>query len=121
MEKILIVEDDEVIRTIIKECLSKRFDLDEAADGSIAMRMILEIEYDLIITDITMPKLTGTILAAVINDYKPSLPFIILSNISSNYKQYVSHFPNVKIWIEKPFNPITLIGMVDGIFGGHLD
>jgi DNA-binding response OmpR family regulator len=121
MKKILIVEDDEVVRILIKECLNNRFDLDEACDGDIAAYLIAETDYDLVISDITMPKMNGTTLAIISAQLKPQIPFIILSQIVSEYKSYRSDYPNVKVWIEKPFKPTMLIGMVDGIFGGHLD
>ena len=121
MEKILIVEDDEVVRIIIKKCLDHRFNIDEAVDGDIALRLILEIEYDLIITDIGMPNMNGTSLARTTHQVFPKLPFIVISTITSDYTTFKSEYPNIKAWIQKPFKPSLLIGMVDGVFGGHLD
>jgi CheY-like chemotaxis protein len=121
MKRILIVEDNEVTRLLLKESLNNRFEIDEAADGSIAITLILENEYDLILTDIIMPNMKGTTLARIIYQVQPKLPFIIISSITGDYKTFQKEFPNVKVWIQKPFKPLLMAGMVDGVFGGHLD
>jgi len=60
--KVLVVEDDDVMRTIISHAFKENgFQVLEAADGSEAIEVFHdnEKEIDLIILDIMMPKLDG--------------------------------------------------------------
>lgn len=58
--KVLIVDDEELIRNIIKEyCHSEGYLTEEAADGLEAINKVKENDYDIIILDLMMPKLDG--------------------------------------------------------------
>ena len=60
MSKILIVEDDSKIRTILKEILEEKdHDVDEAADGQEGLKKLEQGSYDLCLCDIKMPKMDG--------------------------------------------------------------
>lgn len=58
--KVLIVDDEELIRNIIKEyCNSEGYSTDEAENGLVAIEKVKDNEYDIIILDLMMPKLDG--------------------------------------------------------------
>ncbi len=60
MKKILIVEDDQFLREFYQELLqSEGYVIDAAADGEIALKKIQELEFDLILLDIMLPKKDG--------------------------------------------------------------
>lgn len=61
MPKILIIEDDDQIRTLIKKMLENETDYDvvEAADGNQGIRQFKTHNPDLVITDIIMPDKEG--------------------------------------------------------------
>lgn len=62
MAKILIVEDEKAIRNVLKNILSdedKSFEIDEAENGKMAIDMLGEKEYDLLLCDIKMPGVDG--------------------------------------------------------------
>jgi DNA-binding NtrC family response regulator len=60
MSKILIIEDDNKIRSILKEILEEKdHDVDEAADGVEGFRKLEQGSYDLCLCDIKMPKMDG--------------------------------------------------------------
>ena len=82
MTKILIVEDEETIRRVLKSILleeDKKFEIDEAQDGLEAKQLIDKNEYDLVICDIKMPKMDGEELLCQVMEEKPLLPFIMIS------------------------------------------
>lgn len=82
MTKILIVEDEETIRRVLKNILleeNKKFEIDEAKDGLEAKQLIEKNEYDLVICDIKMPKMDGEELLCQVMKEKPLLPFIMIS------------------------------------------
>ena len=58
--KILVVDDEYLIRNVIKEyCQSEGYKVDEASNGEEAIDKVYENEYDLIIMDIMMPDMDG--------------------------------------------------------------
>ena len=60
MAKILVVDDEKAIRRSIKEILEfEKHAIDEAEDGQMALDMALKNNYDIILSDIKMPKLDG--------------------------------------------------------------
>ncbi|RKY50344.1 MAG: DNA-binding response regulator, partial [Candidatus Neomarinimicrobiota bacterium] len=59
-KKLLVVEDDYSMRTILKEALVEAgYDVSDAKDGKDALEMLGESEYDLVITDLMMPRVDG--------------------------------------------------------------
>jgi len=59
-EKILVVDDEDIIRESLSYILKKeQYDVEEAANGKIAFDMLKETSYDLVITDIEMPEMKG--------------------------------------------------------------
>ena len=58
--KILVVDDEELIRNVIKEYLiNDSYEVDEADNGLEAIEMAKNNNYDLIVMDIMMPKMDG--------------------------------------------------------------
>ena len=61
MAKILIIDDEKAIRRTIREILEfEKYTVDEAEDGQVGLDMALKGNYDVILSDIKMPKLDGT-------------------------------------------------------------
>jgi DNA-binding NtrC family response regulator len=59
-EKILVVDDEDIIRESLSYILKKeQYDVEEASNGKIAYDMLKETSYDLVITDIEMPEMKG--------------------------------------------------------------
>jgi DNA-binding NtrC family response regulator len=59
-EKILVVDDEDIIRESLSYILKKeKYDVDEAANGKIASEMLKNKSYDLVITDLEMPEMKG--------------------------------------------------------------
>lgn len=82
MSEILIVEDERAIRSVLKNILEeedKNFNIDEAEDGVKALSLIKEKEYDLVISDIKMPKKDGVEVLEKAIQYNPDILFIMIS------------------------------------------
>lgn len=82
MAKILIVEDEESIKRVLKNILldeNKTFEIDEAPDGVVAKDLIDKSDYDLVLCDIKMPKMDGEQLLESVMETKPHIPFIMIS------------------------------------------
>jgi len=80
MSKILIIEDDSKIRTILKEILEEKdHEVDEAADGQEGLRKIEAGGYDLCLCDIKMPKMDGLEVLEKAKEAGTGTNFIIIS------------------------------------------
>lgn len=80
MAKILVVDDEKAIRRSIKEILEfEKHTIDEAEDGQMALDMALKNNYDIILSDIKMPKLDGIELLQKLMDNKIASAIIMMS------------------------------------------
>lgn len=85
MYKILIVDDEKIERNGIKLLLKQldhEFDVSEAGNGMIALDMLKENEYDILLTDIKMPFMDGMELIEKVHGMKQNLKYIIFSGCS---------------------------------------
>jgi DNA-binding NtrC family response regulator len=80
MEKILIVDDDPEILELIADVLRQGgYDVDEAEDGRKALRRIEDDFYDLVMTDLNLPKVDGMKVLKYVVDQSPETICIILT------------------------------------------
>ena len=82
MIKVFIVDDHEILREGLKRILNDEIDMEviaEAENGTEALKMISEIDCDLILLDLNLPGRSGTELIAEIKKKKPKAQILILS------------------------------------------
>ena len=82
MPTILIIEDEDAIRRVLKKILleeEKGYDIDEAVDGLEGVEMIKTNKYDLVLCDIKMPKMDGLEVLSACQTLQPELPVIMIS------------------------------------------
>lgn len=80
MTKILIVDDEPGIRTILREMLEPAgYEIETADDGEAGLTVGLDQAIGLVILDIWMPKIEGIAVLKELHERRPSLPVIILS------------------------------------------
>jgi len=80
--KILIVEDEDAIRRVLIRILedeSSDYRVEGAEDGEVGLKMITENDYDLVISDIKMPKMNGEELLVEAKKVKPETVFVMIS------------------------------------------
>jgi len=114
---ILVVEDDEELRKYIVSILIDRFQIDEAEDGQIGFDLALKNDYDLIVSDIMMPNMSGTQLCEKLkSNIKTSHILIILltakTDINSKNEGYET---GADSYITKPFLPKHLIQVIKNL------
>ena len=81
--RILIVDDDPAHRKMLRTLLkSWGAVVDEAEDGSIAIRVCRDVPYDLILMDVLMPDVDGISALQAIKSYNPSIPILIMTAYS---------------------------------------
>lgn len=112
MTTILIVDDEERIREVVKEyCLLEDYNVLEASDGLEALEIVKNNNIDLIVLDIMMPKLDGLSAFSKIKEIK-KIPTIILSARSEEYDKLVGFELGVDDYVTKPFSPKELIARI---------
>ena len=115
-KRIIIVEDDAVLRDVLAQKLEKSgYIVDRAEDGIIAMEKIRAVRPDCILLDILMPRKGGIeVLEDLHNDPELSkIPVIIISNSGQPVELSRAIRFGVKDWLIKTqFEPQELIDKV---------
>jgi CheY-like chemotaxis protein len=121
VKTILFVEDDPIIVQVYRSALLKAgFQVDLAADGLDAMKMVLQLRPDLVLLDVLMPKVDGTYVLKFIRS-RPELKatkVIILSNatIADAGHAAVSQNPD-RAFLKSQSTPKELIGVINELLG----
>ena len=82
MSKILIIEDEAVIRRVLSKIISEEnesYDVEQAEDGLLGIEMIMNNDYDLVLCDIKMPKMDGVEVLEKAKKIKPEIPIVMIS------------------------------------------
>lgn len=112
MKKILIVEDEMEIRNILKLYLLKEgYDVTEAEDGEVAIKLFYEKPFDLVILDIMLPKKDGWSVLREIKKYS-SVPVMILSARDDVEDELFGFEIGTDEYITKPFNNKILLARI---------
>ncbi len=115
MSRILIVDDEDKIREVIKEYAEfSGYETDEAKDGMEAVTKVVQNKYDLIIMDVMMPKLDGYSAVKEIRK-TASTPVIMLSARVEEYDKLFGFEIGVDDYVTKPFSPKELMARVGAV------
>ncbi len=115
--RILVVEDEIPLAEVVAEALATcGYQVDVAHDGASARRRIQECRYDLIITDMKMPDMSGRALHACVASQDPALARrVIFSTGDSANPETLAFFKSVgNPYLTKPFNLTQLLRAVEG-------
>jgi DNA-binding response OmpR family regulator len=114
MKKILVVDDEEKIRSIIRKYGEfEGYEVKEACDGMEAIQMVKDNDdYDVIIMDVMMPELDGFSACSEIKKIK-DIPVIMLSARGEEYDRIHGFEAGVDDYVVKPFSPKELMMRVN--------
>ena len=113
--KILIVDDEALIREVIREyLLLEGYEVDEAQDGDDAINKCKLNDYALVIMDIMMPHKDGYQTCKEIKAMK-DIPFIMLSARSEEYDKLIGFDLGIDDYVTKPFSPKELMARVKAV------
>jgi DNA-binding response OmpR family regulator len=108
--KILIIEDDQRVAELIQRGLNEHgFIPTLAYDGVSGKKLVLNNQYDLVITDIILPKLDGLDLCREIRQIKPDLPIIMLTALGTTDDKVEGFDAGADDYLTKPFEMRELL------------
>lgn len=111
--KILIVEDDLRIASLIKRALEEEgFVTESAHDGLQGKKLASSTECDLIITDIILPDFTGIELCREIKRIKPDIPIIMLTALGTTDDKVEGFDAGADDYLVKPFEMRELLARI---------
>ncbi len=111
-KRILVVEDDAEMRSLLKDFFEEDgFEIDSVSNGSEAFRKIAREPFDLIITDIRMPGLTGLDILPGIKKLQPEVSIIVITAFGSEEVRRKAFDRGATAYLEKPifFNKLRTL------------
>ena len=119
MYRLLVVDDEPMIREVIREYAEfNDFEVDEAEDGMEAVSLCKEKDYDILVMDIMMPRLDGFSACKEIKKYK-DIPIIMLSARGEEYDKLFGFELGIDDYVTKPFSPKELMARINAVITRH--
>lgn len=113
MKKILVVDDEESVRIILKQMLEQGgYSAEVASDGAEALDKLKADNYHMIITDINMPGMDGVELLKKSKELFPKLPVIFVTGFGKDKIILQAMKLGLSNYIEKPFKMDDVLKIV---------
>lgn len=110
MKRILVAEDDPMISKTISFKLKKSgFEVVNAKDGKEALEKVAEMHFDLLVTDMMMPIVSGLELVEKIRKTQPKTPILLLSAVGNEDLVLKAFELGADDYVKKPFSPNELM------------
>jgi len=116
--RILIVDDEEDVRLIVKTSLQSNYEVVEAHDGLDALEKIERFEPDFVVMDVMMPLMNGFEACAALrkNARYVNLPVMFLSALGNKEDIKKGYSAGANLYLTKPFDPARLLKNIDLFF-----
>ncbi len=115
MEKILIVDDDIELTTLFEDYLKKEhFDIDVASDGLSGIAAAQTQQYDLIILDVMLPKMTGTEILIKLRQ-SSNVPILMFTAKGEDLDRIIGLESGADDYVAKPCTPRELVARIRAI------
>jgi two-component system, cell cycle sensor histidine kinase and response regulator CckA len=117
-ERILLVEDEAVVRELAEEMLGLQgYAVIAAADPVEALAVASNERFDALVTDVVMPKMSGRALAAQLREQRADLPIVYMSGYSTDAALRDGELEPGALFLQKPFGATDLGRAVREVLG----
>jgi DNA-binding NtrC family response regulator len=114
--KILVVDDDDLLRPSLARRLNDTgYDISEAVNGEEAIKILESRYFDLILLDLTMPKVSGYDVLRFVKEKHPTTKVIMLTGFSELKNAIESKKLGAEDFVSKPFDFNDLLTTVDRV------
>jgi diguanylate cyclase (GGDEF)-like protein len=104
-EIILVVDDDEILRSTLEQLImALHFRVESAPNGEVALKMLAEKPYTFLLTDMRMPEMSGLDLIRKVNETFPAISIIAMTGFSEGYRYVDVINAGASDFIKKPFD-----------------
>ncbi|CAH1054917.1 response regulator transcription factor [Paenibacillus pseudetheri] len=122
MQKIMVVDDEEVLRMLIEDTLEdlENVEIHTAENGLEALTKLSADPYDLVILDYMMPEMTGIeVLQQLDEEKKKTTAILMLTAKAQDVDRIRAVEAGARYFMPKPFSPMELLQIVEGILLGE--
>jgi len=118
--KILLIEDEKITRITLSETLSKKgYDVTACATGTDGLARFREQAFDLVITDLRLPKMNGLDILKKVKENRPQCPVIMMTAYASVESAVQALKLGAYDYLTKPFSPDELLTMLQRLEQYH--
>ena len=111
--KILLIEDDQPTGSILTELLTtQHYTVNPATDGQAGLELAREFAYDLILLDVTLPKMDGLRVCRQLRAEGYQRPILLLTAKASSSDRVIGLDAGANDYVVKPFDPPELLARV---------
>ncbi len=112
--RILVVDDEDYMREVVRRALENaNFEVDEAADGKTALAMLRQYPYNVIITDLRLPGLTGEVILEEALSLFPETVVILMTGFGNIQSAVEAIRKGAYDYLPKPFQLAELVMRVE--------
>ena len=116
--RILVVDDSRTVRQLLRLLIARHFksDITEAEDGVAAVESLSASRFDLIITDINMPRMDGlSLVSKVRNELRLKVPIVIITTVGKEADRDAGLGLGANSYLTKPIRGTELIQTVSSL------
>ncbi len=122
MARILVIDDDAQVRTVLLKSLERDgYQVMDAPNGKVGMKLFQEEPFDLVITDIVMPEKEGIETIGELRHYFPETKIIAISgggrNLKANVVLHTAKILGAHCTLFKPFEIEKFLNTVKHVLG----
>jgi two-component system phosphate regulon response regulator PhoB len=116
--RILIVDDDESVRSLLRMTLPEgEYEVEEATDGEEVLALLAGRVPDLVLLDWKMPGRHGSLVLDELKSRHPQLPVIVLTAEMAEHHRSLAEALKVDVFLTKPFSPLELLATIERLLG----
>jgi CheY-like chemotaxis protein len=110
---VLVVDDDDMVRRAAARVLARHYRVEEFADAGEAVARVLAGGITLVVTDMSMPSMSGLELSRRVRSYDPALPVVLMTATGSAELRLRALSEGIADYLAKPFEPTELLEAVE--------